>query len=154
MITAEQIKPKNSGNSDFFSWQLYRWAKKYPERFIIWSATWNSATGINKEKRTLYIGDKKDGGWIHARQLNNLCLHGQKLEAYAYGPGHDTVNWTDITKDWWMKYMKTGVCAIHGDYAHEWNVNMDKRTCLYCEKTEQRITEMVERERWVNTIQR
>ncbi|SDZ95338.1 hypothetical protein [Marinobacterium iners] len=136
--TPEMVKPKVRGQSDFFSWQLYRYLRKYPyaSQQRIWAGTWNSATGIDPESPQLYIGSERDGFWIHARQLRNLCCHNSGLERWAYGPGHDTRNWTDVTEAFWADYLKKGVCAIHGDFAHEWDEEGDRRTCLYCGQVE------------------
>jgi hypothetical protein len=150
MIDSNTIKPKSRGKSDFFSWQLYRWVKKFPNRITIWSATWNCGTGVDHKKRSLYIGDQRDGEWIYARQLRNLCLIGQKLEAYAYYAAHDTANWEDVTDWFWAEYMRIGVCAIHDDYSHNFDERDDERVCRHCGKKEIRITEMVERRKWVD----
>lgn len=146
MITAQQIKPKEKGKSDFFSWQLYRWARKRPQALRIWAGTWNCVNGIDAEKTVLYIGFERDGDWIYARQLRNLCLHGANLDCWAYGPGHDTRNWIDITEQFWQSYLEIGVCAIHGDYAHNWSVVDDKRTCTHCAKTEKKEIKQIETE--------
>lgn len=129
--TAKSVKPKQRGRADFFSWQLYRFLKKYEDRkIVIWSATWNSVHGVS-EKRSLYIGFERSGEtgeWIAARQLRNLCLAGQKLDVFAYSSCHDTNNWLDVTEWFWGEYLKKGVCAIHGDNAH----NFIGGRCEYC----------------------
>lgn len=133
-IIANDIKPRVRGQSEFFSWQLYRYVKKYPNasQQKVWSATWNSTLGLDG-KSTMYIGDERHGPWIHARQLRNLCLAGQKIERYAYGSCHDTANWKDITEEFWREYMRIGVCAIHGDNAHRFiETGKDAKTCQNC----------------------
>lgn len=151
---ASTIKPARRGKADFFSWQLYRWVKAKPHAVQIWRGTWNSATGVDRQRPVLYIGhmdaDESGGRWFHGRLLRNLCLHGQKLDGYAYGPGHDTAHWEEITAEWWMEYMRIGVCAIHGDYAHDWAENGDARTCRHCGKRERRTVETVERAVWAD----
>jgi len=153
--TAEQVKPKVRGKSDFYSWQLYQYMKMYknPSQFRVWSATWNSCHGVQPEKPSLYIGGERDGSWIHARQLRNLCLKGQKIERYAYGAPHDTANWVDVTDAFWIDYLKKGVCAIHGDHAHNWVQDGDFRTCQYCREMQQKQIIMMPREIWVSTHQ-
>lgn len=148
-MIAQQIKPKEKGKSDFFSWALYRWAKKRPHAMRIWAGTWNSVSGIDSEKKVLYIGFDRDGDWIHARQLRNLCLRGAKLDCWAYGPAHDTGNWVDVTSEFFQKYFEIGVCAIHGDYAHEWIIVDDKRTCTHCKKIEKKEITQTESLAWV-----
>lgn len=148
--TADQIKPKVRGQSDFFSWQLYRYMKKYrnPSEHRIWAATWSNCYGVQPDKPSLYIGSDRDGDWIHARQLRNLCLVGQKIERYAYGAPHDTGNWVDVTDAFWGDYLKIGVCAIHGDFAHKWHEEGGLRTCDHCGKKERKQIVMVEKEVW------
>jgi hypothetical protein len=150
MITANEIKPMQIGKSDFYSWQLYRWVKKFPDRITIWSATWNSGTGVDRKNKSLYIGDQRDGSWIHARQLQNLCLTNQKLHAYAYGKEHDTDNWEDVTAKFWDEYKNKGVCAIHKN-VHIWLQNGKSRVCQRCGHTQNQITEIIERLRWVDS---
>ena len=149
MIHHTKVKPKVRGRSDFFSWQLFRWLKKYPTRTTIWSATWNVCNGIDPKNQSLFIGDQRDGSWIHARQLRNLCTSGSKLEAHAYGSSHDTQNWTDISKAFWEDYLRVGVCAIHGDYAHKFDVEGGTRTCEYCDKSERLTQKTIVTDVWV-----
>jgi hypothetical protein len=150
----DEIKPKVRGKSDFFSWQLYRYMLKYKSlsEQRIWSSTWNSCYGVDREKPSLFIGSERDGCWIHARQLRNLCLSGQKIERYAHGAAHDTKNWTDVTDAFWSDYLKKGVCAIHGDNAHNWSVDGDLRACEYCGKKERRIVSTQPVTRWFGLI--
>lgn len=147
---ASEIKPKVKGQSDLFSWQLYRYMRKYPDISDqkIYSGTWNSIDGVNRAYPVLYIGCMHDDGWFHGRSLRNLCSCGSKIERYAYHHGHDTHNWTDVTDAFWGEYMRIGVCAIHGDAAHNWLRDGGKRTCEYCGKVENRKIIMVEKEIW------
>lgn len=147
-ITPKLIKPKVRGKSDFFSWQLYRWVKKYPARLQIFKGTRNSATGIDREKPQLYIGVMTDDHWFHGAQLRYICCVGRKIEAWAYGPNFDTENWENITDQFWNDYMKIGTCAIHGDLWHDWNTEGDKRTCTRCGATEHKQTETFTKEVW------
>ena len=71
-IKAEEFKPEKKGKSDFYSWQLYRWLKKYPYYFRVFKGTWNPITGHDIKHPILYIG-AKDGGWFHGRVLRKLC---------------------------------------------------------------------------------
>jgi len=152
MINQKNIKPSKRGVSDFYSWQLYRWILNAPERHEIWRGTWNSCTGVDRERQVLYIGfmdsDINGERWLHGRMLSNLCLHGQSIDGYAYGPGHDTGNWEEVTDLWWSEYRVKGVCAIHGDNAHNWSVTGNNRECSYCGKSEYRSTRMIEQEFW------
>lgn len=133
IMNIKQFKPAVKGKSDKFSWQLYRWAKKNPHALRIWSATWNSVRGVDPDHRQLYIGYKRDGNWIHARQLRNLCSYGARLDCFAYNRGHDTENWIDVTGWFWREYLRKGVCAIHGDRVHDFiKINRNSRKCKHC----------------------
>lgn len=148
---ASDIKPKVKGQSDFFSWQLYRYMRKYtdPKDQRVFAGTWNSIDGVNPLRPVLYIGQLSKDLWFSGRQLRNLCRHGGSIVRYAYHAGHDTKNWVDVTDAFWSDYMKIGVCAIHGDLAHDWDVSGDERTCRYCGKREIKRIKMVEKEIWV-----
>lgn len=143
MIAAKDFKPSVTGRSDFFSWQMYRWLKKHPYYTTIWAGTWNHVSGIGGES-VLYIGGERDeNGYISARWLRNLCLSGENLQAWAYGPCHDTANWKDISDWFWSQYRAIGVCAIHGDYAHKWVYYGEfLRECQYCKTREAAKTVM------------
>lgn len=149
-ISPLDIKPKVRGQSDFFSWQLYRWAKKKPYALKIWLGTWNDCTGIDEENPVLYIGSERDGAWIHGKQLKHLCTYGASLDGWAYGASCGTKNWVDVTEAFWIDYMQKGVCAIHGDYAHNWIEEGKTRTCGYCGKTQKQVTKLVEKIEWIN----
>lgn len=153
-VDVNTIKPAKRGTSDFFSYQLYRWARAKPHAMQIWRGTWNPATGVDRNTPTLYIGhmDKAESGelWLHGRALRNLCLRGQTLNGYVYGPEHDTAAWEDITEQWWAEYARIGVCAIHGDFAHAWREDDDTRACRHCGKRQRRTTTLVEHSTWVD----
>ena len=150
-IKANDIKPNVKGQSDFFSWQLFRWIRKNPTAFRVYAGTWNSIDGIEPERPVFYIGyEREDSHWISARNLRNLCCANQDLKSYSYGPCHDTANWVDVTEAFWSDYMKKGVCAIHGDNAHSWDEKDDGlRCCIHCCETQILKTKMVEVSEWV-----
>lgn len=84
----------------------------------------------------LYIGSDRDGDWIHAQQLRNLCCATGKVQRLAFGAIHGTSEWVDVTEKFWSDYLQKGVCAIHGDYAHQWIESESERVCAYCKKRE------------------
>lgn len=151
VIDPKTIKPKVRGKADFYSWQLYRWAKKYPGRLQIFKGTWNSSTGLNGGNPTLYIGlmDEDGSGWFHGAQLRHICCVGRKIESWAYGPNFDTANWEDATEWFWDEYMRIGVCAIHGDLWHDWSICCDTRTCTRCGATEHKQVVEFTRDVWI-----
>lgn len=136
-MDAQRVKPKIRGKSDFFSWQLYRWLKKFPERHHI-----HEIDGV------LFIGDKPDDGFLHAAKLRQLCLHGAPLQAWAFGQCHGVKRAKEVTQNFWTDYLRIGVCAIHGDFAHNWETNGDERVCVHCKKVERKTIEMRPHEVW------
>ncbi len=149
MIDINLIKPKVRGKSDFFSSKLYEWIKKKPYYSKVYKPTWCNIEGITGEPKSLYIGSGVDDeGWFHGVQLRSLCRHSAKMQAWAFGPNFDTKNWVDYTDEFLAEYMRIGVCAIHGDYAHKWIEDGDTRECEYCHKIEHKKHKMVKREYW------
>jgi hypothetical protein len=151
MIKAKLIKPAVAGESDFFSRKLYQWVKKNPDALTIFRGTWNSISGIDKENPILYIGCVRNDNSISAVPLRRLCSHVSYVQMMSYSAGHDVDNWEDITEQFWESYLRIGVCAIHGDNAHNWIVNEDegRRICEYCNKVEHKELIHVPKEVWV-----
>jgi hypothetical protein len=150
-INPEEFRPRVNGESDFYSWQLYRWLKS--GRFArVYRGTWNSGTGHDPERPTLYIGikDPDNPMWFTGRQLAHLCTRDSDLDSGAYGGGHYVQEWEDVTEWFWNEYRRIGVCAIHGDFAHKWDkIYPTKRVCLYCGKVETKRTRYKKVEEWV-----
>lgn len=139
MIGKEAIKPKVKGESDFFSWQLFRWIRSRTELYRVW----------RDEQQELVIGGIYYGDdSISGRRLRTLYFHDKNLSVYSFCM-HDCSKWEEITEQFWKDYMEKGVCAIHGDNAHKWgdtdiSGEFPERTCLYCKKVEVQKTKMVE----------
>lgn len=134
MITADQIKPKVRGESDFLSWHLYRFLRKNPR----YNRIYRAPDGV------VYIGCERDGDWVYGARLIGVTCG--DLKTWAYSPGQfRTPEWQDITDEFWTDYLTRGVCAIHNDLAHNWNEAGDTRTCEYCGKVERKITRTVQR---------
>ena len=145
----KNIKPSKPGVDDFFSWGLYRWAKKNPRKCRVYKGTWNFITGIDPKHQALYIG-KKDllsSGWFYGAKLMSVHSLSTGLRSYAFGPKHDVARWEDITTEWWESYLQIGVCAIPGDH-HSFQEDGDCRTCLNCGRVEKRVVKMVEKVIW------
>lgn len=139
-IDPKTIQPEQDGKSDFFNWQLFRWARKNP----CFCEVWETLNG------TQYIGlsdvDIRDDLWLYGRRLRNLCCYSQSLERCAYPLPNKS---TDVTEKFWADYMKRGVCAIHGDMEHKWHdAGEGIRRCDYCGKIEHRRIEMRPVEIW------
>ena len=135
---ANDIKPEVNGRHDFYSWQLYRWAKKYGHSNYDSMDNKMRVYRCNDENRKgqLLIGflDKCEGPgnhFISGNQLRYICSYGRKLESWAI-PVSDV---EDITESFWAEYYHKGICAIHGDLVHEWIEMDDLIQCQYCNKT-------------------
>ena len=147
-IEPKQIRPAVKGKADFFSWQLYRWVRKHPDRtriFVGWNQI-DGSVGESYPNDFLYIGSRDDQ-WVVGARLRTICLTGEKLQSWAYPESQD---WKDVTDQFWKDYFRIGVCAIWGDYSwHNWQyINDSKRECQYCKRLESKEIEMVPTERW------
>lgn len=149
-INPESIKPKVHGFSDFFSWNLYRYLKKYNNQRI-YLAPFDYFHGV-KGPMVLVVGEERDGRWIHGGRLRSLCNGVWKSppNRFAYP---NTKYWADITDEFFADYLKRGVCAIHGDTAHKWIDNGDNRVCEYCAKKQVKVIKIVETADWVDCTQ-
>lgn len=137
-IKPKDVKPKKNGQSDFFSWQLYKWLCAYSERTRIYKAL----------DGTVYIGDAIKDGWVYGRRLRELCSYKAGLQGYAFSASAGVNQWTDITEEFWTEYLKIGTCAIHGDLWHEWVETSTTRQCQYCGKVEHKKERIVTETYW------
>ncbi len=142
-----QYHPKIKGESDFYSWNLFRWLRKQskePEYF--------RKTNIFKsDSGTLFIGTRYNS-WNNAvtgTRLGQLCSSGSDRAFPLVGVWGGSQEWEDVTDWFWAEYERIGVCAIHEGVAHKFIYQNDnKRVCEYCSEVEKRKVEMVERVTW------
>lgn len=145
---AKSIKPAVTGQSDFYSWQLYRWVSRWPDDCEIWRGYWNPVTGLDPSRPTLFIGKKLEDGWFMGRRLRSLCTYSATLGSYAHNPGgFGTDKWENISAEWWPEYMRIGVCAIHSA-SHRWSEGKQHRTCQRCGAIERKRVDLIKRIRW------
>jgi hypothetical protein len=147
------IKPTKSRVSDFYSWNLYVWLKSFPECTQIYVSPWNPVSGFEKGRETIFIGlmDEHDG--FHGIPLKRLCSGAPATFSQRgfYGENFKVSEWKEITESFWTDYLQSGVCAIHGDFAHKWDVKGgDFRQCLYCKVEQHRAIELIPRDVWSN----
>jgi hypothetical protein len=145
-IDPQEFKPRVHGVSDFYSWNLYRWLKNNTHMNRIWLTPENV---FLPEKGTLVIGSERDGQWIHGSRLIAVCNSRKSLQSWAYHGGFKTPEWKDVTEEFFAQYATIGVCAIHRDNAHKWNIDGDTRVCEYCGKVEKKTIEFREHVTWV-----
>ena len=149
-INPIEFKPAVKGKSDFFSWQLFRWLRKKPEYNRVYLGTFNRSTGHDPKNPILYIGRMDDNAFL-GNVLARICTSGQKLESWAYCmSGHHVDEWEDVTEKFWSDYREKGVCAIHGDKAHDWVTSEKERACTHCKKREYKTVVMLPKTVWMD----
>jgi hypothetical protein len=136
-IDPQKIRPRVRRVSDKFSWKLFSWVKADESKTSVWRFPNGS----------LYIGRLHNGHAIIGTHIRTLCQYGGSTASWYTQLSHGTV---EITEEFWESYLDIGVCAIHADYAHDWVVDNDKRTCNYCMKTQTRevIQVVTDETRW------
>ena len=156
-----QFKPKRSGQSDKYSWQLFIFLLKNRNRFdglpkVYYCQTqnkympgeevFNTFEEVPFDKndfnpRYIYIGCKREG-WYSAGRLSSIL--GCSAEKYTVW----AINWLenmtviDITDWFWPEYLKVGRCIW--DRSHDgWladdderftQINRNSRRCNWCGK--------------------
>lgn len=149
----DDIKPKQKGRADFYSWGLYAWLKKYPVAFHIFMETEFDKDGNRTGNIYFHIGQKDSYGDIKGAPLRRVCSTGKMPGVSWLSASRGNSKWKDVTSVFYENYMKIGVCAIHGDLIHNWVVSDDgkTRTCQYCDKQESKQVEIVkvEKIKWV-----
>lgn len=153
---AATIRPAVNGQSDKFSWRMYKRALKNG-RERVYISTYNRITGETIKpsldalkagesihRSQLMIGHAIDDGWFHGSRLMAVTNAGRTLMDFAFGPNFDTANWLDVTDWFWREYLARGRCIIHGDLVHEWvRINASARKCAHCGKHERRTVRTV-----------
>jgi hypothetical protein len=151
------IRPAVSGQSDKFSWRMYKRALKRG-RESVYIMAWDQVTGdpFVPSLDALKAGDAKqranlmlgylDDGWFHGSRIQRVTREGASLSDFAYGPSFNTASWLDVTEWFWREYLERGRCIIHGEMTHEWVViNANARKCIHCGRHERRTVATVRR---------
>lgn len=150
MKNFEEYKPKAKGKSDFYSWNLYIWLRKQAS-----GAKWMQKTRIYKsEDGTLFIGARYDGSHdgVTGTRLSQLCSGSGSGKFPLVGCWVGSGKWQDVTEQFYAEYERIGVCAIHGDWAHNFTIDGDTRACEYCGKVERKRVELVEKVTWEDVV--
>lgn len=162
---AASIRPAVNGQSDKFSWRLYKRAVERGQERVYLSA-WHPLDGdFTPDLAALKAGDRRQAaglmigypiaadGWFHGKRLLEVTREGASLSNFAYGPNFNTKAWLDVTDWFWREYLARGRCIIHGDTVHEWlRITASSRKCAHCGKHERRTVETIRKvervERW------
>lgn len=141
MIDVEDFKPKKN-QLGFYNCNFYQWLKSKRENEV----------KIFKTPMTyhpLIVGSRDCNGAVTGFKLIELFTNESNKDypqIFCYG----NKNWPDVTKEFYAKYKRIGVCAIGGDARHNWEItdNGNYRICSYCEKVEQKTAKAVKRVTW------
>lgn len=152
-----KIKPTNEKISDKYSSNLYKFIKKYKNKYTKvffhpisnWDGSEVKLDMNNLDGSQVYIGEISDED-MTGKSLMNI-LTGQKIYTVHcyYNIKNDLIN---ITDEFWDKYVDVGRCLFighNGWYQDDCNTRFtyldDKtRKCNWCEKIQhKRIEEMV-----------
>ena len=145
---AFSFKPKEKGKSDKYSWRMYQRALKNGRQSVYLMA-WNSINGYSKPDISMlkdgfvsanmlavgnfdFCGDGRD--WFHGATVRQICTEGAARHDWAFGPGHHTNEWVDVTDWFWSSYEKVGMCLFF-KHQHIWvSINRNAKKCDYCGK--------------------
>ena len=141
-IDPEKIRPAVKGESDKFSWRLYRWMVKHGDIYNrVYALRWNNLDGAVPDADPHDMRQNKVLLGRFDPELNDW--HGRDVISITVGNGRPACfinhwpNAVDITDWFWREYMQIGRCLFHGDIVHQWCYITDwKRVCEYCGKHE------------------
>lgn len=140
------VKPKIKGESDKYSWNLWRWLNKYKwHRNVYFRITEDSPEfNINNIKASdLYIGTMDSTG-LSGNRLGTILGKGiGKDDCFAFHPiaGWRNDEFIDITDIFWKEYINIGRCLftehsgvwIRGD-EDRFSYTNNTRKCNWCGK--------------------
>lgn len=170
LITKEllnQIKPKERGKSDKFSWNFYKILNKYKGKDIKFyhsNICNHKEIPITYSKDTLlviniFVSVAEYGNYLVGNTLGLVLREGkfQEFQLMNYKLNH-----TDITEEFINTYLEIGRClfdASHNGWIQydkeRFTVNGVERTCNWCGKHQVKMSETVTRTRdyWADSIQ-
>ena len=124
---ADRIRPAKKGVSDFFSWNLYRFAQKHPNftRVYLMQREADSAP-------RLYLGYPDRDGSLLGNGLNEILRERSTFPLWSMALPD---NAKEVTADFWAYYEQTGACTLDNIFYHAWQANGDGETCAHCQAT-------------------
>jgi hypothetical protein len=131
------IKPAIKGQSDKYSWNLYRFIKQVPRACRVF---------INNNSEVL-IGYPDDTGQLIGTQLSVVLRTSTRtfaLWSIGLPPNSGTM---EITKEFWERYHLLGACSLEASY-HVFVNEGGGRTCSRCGYEEVKRVVMEPREYW------
>ncbi len=162
MIDLKSIKPKVRGQSDKYSWNLYRFLEKNYKntsfRFyhIVDQDDYVNGETIHKkvpfninDVSTYYIWVGKesvDGLWLYGNRLNSIISVGKERFTEFANPWLRSKEYVDITNEFLKAYLKIGRC-LFTKHSYVWTagsesrytyINKSSRRCNWCGKYQTR----------------
>lgn len=149
-VELNQIKPKEKGVSDKYSWQLYNYFKKNKfninsVKVIFDNSSWfdSSYVEFNKEDLNtmqIWIGYVDSEGWILGNSLNSIIGSSNKKYMQWANPWVKQHEHIDITEWFWNEYIKIGRCIwdkphngwLMDDKERFEYIDEDTRKCNWC----------------------
>lgn len=154
MVDLKLIKPKIKGESDKYSWNLYRWLYKY-RKYANYGVYYIGKEEFNIEKLRLdkiIIGQKHSDiemtGNLLSQIINKGAYHSDS-NCFLNSLGWNTVNAIDITELFFKNYILKGRCFLYG-HSGVWlknynkkftTINKHSRKCNWCGLHETRFIE-------------
>jgi len=146
---AESIRPAVKGQSDKYSWLLYRRVLREGRQdvYLMSAQTLDgwippSVDGLmdrNIMPRNIAIGEMTNDRTFIGNRLLAICnpTPGQPRD-WAFSPRWRTKDWINVTDWFWTTYQRDGRCRFFS-HVHEWiQINRNARKCAYCGKHERR----------------
>lgn len=153
-IDPKLVKPKIKGESDKYSWNLYRWLYKYRKYadYKVYYIADEEFDRNNLKLSKIIIGKKHSDREITGNLLSNIINKGSCSEdSYCFlkSIGWNTDKAIDITELFKKEYIRIGRCFIfghtdiwlRGDKDKFTIINKHSRRCNWCGKYENRYIE-------------
>jgi hypothetical protein len=131
------IKPAIKGQSDKYSWNLYRFIKQVPRAYRVFI----------KHNGEVLIGYPDDTGQLIGTQLSAVLRTSTRTFAlWSIGLSSNKET-KEITEAFWERYHLIGACSLDTSY-HAFVNDEGKRTCSRCGYEEVKRVVMEPREYW------
>lgn len=158
-VNPEEVRPKKRGESDKYSWNLYRYLRDNNKRDIrfcyhtenpVDSKEQDLPLDFNKSFGTMQIfvlfGDGKGGFGTSGIRVSDAMHKGQtaRLETFSFCLW-DKSKFVDITEQFWNLYRQIGRCVFDRNHHGWWQgegrftqINKNSRKCNWCGKHQRR----------------
>jgi len=152
-LTVKEFDHKLKGGN-FYSKGLCAWLKKHPRENRVILATWNSFNGHDQENKVMMIG-RLVGNSFLGNRIHSVCRERGDRVCFAFhGENFHIAEWEDITEKFIEDYKAIGLCAIHKEAAHDFDVKveLELKKCSRCGAHYERRVELVEKVIWERVL--